>query len=459
MKNIPPSLLNKLLERLQVSATDANPMIRLISTQATVNTLLTEPIHEDVPAGFGDVTLRQLPGEDTPSLAFAVCIDNGIANVYQRNFPAYMDHPWVCLWTLGAAKDVAIEFDGVWGLEPRYRWYVLKTQELPLIFWVDLTDNLYVQKWQDESTRILLAESVSQISACRGWQSIFELDLDQGLIIGYIKSGSVYYRALCTQDTGEQFWESERAVPEFSSGNTSISVFRTNDYRVGFITEHNGQIKWLLSHRNYVGMAARPESVHVQIQDVSLYITPFIPAAGETGEQVGAAVRDPYLLLYTPEQDLQLCVTSTQRVTQTQVKLILSQPLTTFTAELANSLTLTPERAVTGLDYDGLQQTLLITYDSPVLPSLDITIASEENRSVRFGTYSGQSSPWPVMTVLLQGGPGEAVTNEVLILSTDSLNLSVAVLNTKYGYAPGETLAVQTEGSTLTQIPIGIYPI
>jgi hypothetical protein len=459
MKTIPPSLLNKLQERLQVPATDANPGIRLVSTQATVNTLLTEPIREGVPAACGDVTLRQLPGEDTPSLAFAVCIDHGIAKLFQRNFPAHLDHPWVYLWTLGDAKDVAIEFDGCWSLEPQSRWYVLQTQELPLVFWVDPADTLYAQHWQDENTRVLLAEGVSQISACRGWKSIFEPDLDQGLIIGYLKSGNVFYRAFCTQATGEQFWESERAVPELLSGNTSISVFRTNDYRVGLITECNGQMQWLLSHRNYAGMAARPESVHAQLQDFSLSLAPFIPMETEGCEHLDVIIRDPYLLLYTPEQDVALSVTSTQRVSGTQIKLVLSQPLTVFTPELTNSLSVTPERIITGLDYDAEQQALLISYDLPVLPSVDITVDSQENRSVRFGTYSGQSSPWPAMSVLLQGGPGEAVTAESLALSTGPVNVSVAALITKEGQTPGEALAVQAESGTLTQIPVGVYPI
>lgn len=459
MKNIPQSLLIKLQEQFQVSATDANPSIRLISTQATVNTLLTEPIHENIPSGFGDVTLRQLPGEKTPSLAFAICIDNGIAKLYQRNFPANMDNPWVYLWTLGDAKDVAIEFDGSWSLEPQKRWYVIETQELPYIFWVDLADNLYSQKWQDENTKVLLAEGVSQISACRGWQSVFDPDLDQGLIIGYLKSGNVFYRALCYQETGEQFWENEWGVAELSSGNTSICTFRTNDYRVGFISENNGQMKWALSHRNYIGMAARPESVNAQLQDISLSMAPFIPMETETTEHLDVTTGDQYLLLYTPEQDLQLFVTSTLRVSGTQIKLALSCPLTVFTPDLAFSLSVLPARTITYIYYDNLQQAIFISFDALILPSLDITITSEENRAVRFSTHSGQSSPWPAMTVLLQGSPEETITNESLVLSTDGIGLSILSLITKYGYTPNETVQIQTEGITLLQIPIGIYPI
>lgn len=67
MRYIPQALLNKLQECFQVKAYDAQPNLRIVATQATVNTLISEPIHEDIPSGFGDVAIRQLPNEITPS--------------------------------------------------------------------------------------------------------------------------------------------------------------------------------------------------------------------------------------------------------------------------------------------------------------------------------------------------------------------------------------------------------
>lgn len=269
MKNIPQSLLNKLQKRFQAAATDANPAIRIISTQATVNTLLTEPIHCDIPAEFGDVTLRQLQGEKMPSLAYAICIDDGIAKIYKRDFPANLDKPWDYLWTLGAAKDVAIEFDGVWVLETEKRWHVLETSEYPYIFWVDGSDNLYVQYWQDDTTRTQLASSVSQISSCRGWQSSDIPEQDQGLVIAYLKNGVIFYRAYCTQQAGDVIWEEERSIPQYSN-ISALSVFRTNDFRLGFVFEITSSMYWLLTKRTYAGQSVRAESFYSVVCDAVL---------------------------------------------------------------------------------------------------------------------------------------------------------------------------------------------
>ena len=94
MRYIPQALLNKLNEKLHVEAKDAQPNLRIVATQATVNTLISEPIHDDIPSAFGDVAIRQLPNENTPSRAYALCIDSGIAKIYERYFPADLDNPW-----------------------------------------------------------------------------------------------------------------------------------------------------------------------------------------------------------------------------------------------------------------------------------------------------------------------------------------------------------------------------
>ncbi len=264
MKFIPYELKQKLLKNLQVQSTDANPALRVVATQSTTNTLLSEIIHKDIPAAYGDVAIRQLEGEKEPSLAYCLCLDNGTATVYERQFPAYMDNPWSYLWTLGAATEVAIEFNGTWEINASKQWYYLRTEETPYLFFVQ-SGTLYVQKWQDATSRVPLATGVSEISACRGWQSSDEPLLDQGLLIGYLKGGEVYYRALCLQESGELLWETERQVSELGRGNTSLCVFRTNDFRIGFICENSGAFKYVLSSRTYAGQSVRSESVYSQV--------------------------------------------------------------------------------------------------------------------------------------------------------------------------------------------------
>ena len=68
MRTIPYELRQRLLKDIQTKSTDAEPQLRVVATQSTTNTLLSEIIHKDIPASYGDVAIRQLAGEKEPSL-------------------------------------------------------------------------------------------------------------------------------------------------------------------------------------------------------------------------------------------------------------------------------------------------------------------------------------------------------------------------------------------------------
>ena len=225
MRNIPTAMRLKLLNRIKAAANESEPSVRVIATQASRNTLLTEPIHEDIPAALGDVALQQTAGKTAIELAYAICLDDGVAKIYRRNFPAMMDYEWDYVWTFGNAEDVATEFDGDWTMDGSKDWYYLVTEQYPYIFTVEGGD-LYVQKWRDTSSRLKLAENVSSISACKGWHDYTNLDNDQGLIIGYIKGGEVYYRALAYSTViSDRVWENEHKVTDLGTGNSNLSGF------------------------------------------------------------------------------------------------------------------------------------------------------------------------------------------------------------------------------------------
>lgn len=266
MRAIPAALRATLLDRFKAEGLNNEPRLRLVAKQTTGHTLLSEPIHEDIPAGFGDVAFRQLEGEPEPSLAYAVCIDNGIAEVYTRQLPSDLDSPWTERWRYGSASDAAIEFNGVWTLDVSKEWYYLKTDEFPYLFTIE-GGELYVQHWINSATRTPLASGVSAVSVCRGWQSSDDPLIDQGLIAGYIRDGKVYYRALCYQEDGSLFWETEREVTELGTNNTYLSVIRTNDFRVGFLTEvgNGADMRLVLTGRSYAGQSVRPETVLAEV--------------------------------------------------------------------------------------------------------------------------------------------------------------------------------------------------
>lgn len=261
MRAIPAALKAKLLDRFKAESLGNEPRVRVIAKQTTGHTLLTEPIHENIPAAFGDVAIRQLAGESEPSLAFAICVDNGIAEVYSRKLPSNLNAEWILHWKYRTAEDAAIEFNGSWQMDASKEWYYLQTERYPYLFTIE-SGELYVQHWTDETTRTHLASDVSNIAVCRGWQSTDDPTIDQGLIAGYIRDGKVYYRALCYQESGELLWETERAVTELGENNTSLCVFRTNDFRVGFLTEvlSGADTHMVLTGRSYAGQSVRPET-------------------------------------------------------------------------------------------------------------------------------------------------------------------------------------------------------
>jgi len=295
MRILPQNLKEKLLQNIQADSTNAKPNLRLIATQASMNTLISEDIHKGIPPNFGDVTIRQLEGEKTPSIAYAICIDSGIANVYKRNFPTDFEKPWIKQWEIGSAKEVAIEYNGIWTLDSKKKWYYLKTEEYPYVFYVDNSNILWVQYWNDSTTKLQLATGVTQISACRAWQSSDDLTLDQGLIISYVKGGIVYYRVFCTGQDGISLWETEREVTALGTGNTTLCVFRTNDFRVGFITENTGEIRYTLSKRTYAGQSVRPESVYSEIAGCEIIYTPI--------QYLSAFVADESTTSFVPTND------------------------------------------------------------------------------------------------------------------------------------------------------------
>ena len=262
MRKVPTVLKDKLLNKVKATDLNTMPDIRLIATQTTLNTLLSEVIHEDEREAKGDVCFRQMEGEGEITIAYAICIDEGMAKVYKRDAPKNFMNKWELLFDYRRASDVAIEYNGEWKMDAGNEWYYLRTEEYPYIFSIENND-LYVQKWRDENTRFLLASYVANVTVCKGWQSSVDRKLDQGLVVAYTRSGKVFYRTLACQEDGNIIWENEREVTEAGSGNTSLSLIRTNDFRVGFLTENNGEIQLSLTHRNYAGMSVRPETMHI----------------------------------------------------------------------------------------------------------------------------------------------------------------------------------------------------
>ena len=467
MKNIPQALLNKLLDVAQVKSNDSAPSLRVIATQSTANTLLGETIHDNRPSAFGDIAIRELVGESEPSRAYAVCVDSGIAKVYERHFPADWDNPWQYVFTLGAAKDVAIEFNGNWMLDAKSQWYILKTQETPLLFWVGLDDILYCQEWDNVGTKITLDTNVSNISVCRGWRNSLIAGLDQGLIVGYLKAGKVYYRAFCYQDTGEVIWEPAHEIVELGTGNTSISVFRTNDFRIGFLVENAGQMKWTLTNRNYAGMSFRPETANAQVRDVVCLIedTRNLYVSNKGTDSAGVILDDLWFLQF-PTTAPTLTVTSCEKINvdskhASGFRLFLNLPISGVPSDYASFVTITPAMSVSSATYDSNLQAIILNVASNYLRSIDVNISILASRGGYYYKHPMQKNPLEV----LSGFVAREITNLYGYAGTDAASVSggsptLILVNAVFQNTLESEMATVTIPSvTLILVPVSSLPI
>jgi len=468
MRSIPAALRQKLLNRFKADDTDSKPNIRLVATQTSINTLLSEPIHEDIAPALGDVAVRQMEGENSLSRAYAICLDDGIAQIYTRRFPAGFDFKWEYLWTFGAASDVAMEYNGVWRMNAAQEWYYLQTEEYPYIFTVE-GGNLYVQHWDDVSTRTLLAEGVTQISSCKGWQSSVDIDLDQGLIIGYLRGGAVFYRAFCCQSDGSYVWEGEHEVTELGVGNTTLSVIRTNDFRVGFLTENAGNIQLVLTHRNYAGMSVRPETVHINTANARAWLPDIRRYYGYENENAELRAELPYLMLDELPGSPEIAVDRVEKLNREEgfacygFRVFLDKPLngTPDPAFLAGCRVSASNITVTSCEYDSALQALVLLTSADIRRTLEVTITISEHRS--FWYYRLQDQKWflPGLTAVAEA---EAIyhygyENETASVSTLDANgwIDDAVFTSLFDEPSYADICISV--STMALVPVSTLPI
>lgn len=467
MRSIPAALKEKLANRFKVENTDSMAKLRVVATQTSVNSLLSEPIHEDISPAFGDVAVRQAAGDPDLSLAYAICLDDGTAKIYKRKFPAGLEYPWEYQWTLGAATDVAIEFNGVWKMNAEKEWYYLQTEEYPYIFYVR-NGNLYVQVWRNNDNATLLATGVSQISACKGWQSSVEPDLDQGLIIGYLKNGSVYYRALCCQENGSYVWEAEHEVSTLGTGNTTLSVIRTNDFRIGFLTQNNGRMLLALTHRNYAGMSVRPETVHINASNVRMWISDITELDTLNKEYASGNTTYPYVLLDELNTE-EISVASVEKMNRDTgfvcygFKLHLTKPLfgsidTGFPVKCNLSVS---GVTITSASYDSEEQALVLYTSADIRRTVAVTITMPEYRSLWYHKLGTQRWFLPTLSAVATAETVDFQTyeNETAAISIVSTRTWIDEAVFIDCYQPAHTAVITVVASSVSLQPVSTLPI
>lgn len=219
----------------------------------------------DIDAHITDLTVKRLLSDNSPSQLFAVGIEDGNARVRSRPIKGGADVVWEPLYEVGPAKTAAIEFDGIFSLVNGTKT-TLYTDDLPYLFWTDLSDTLWTQYGDDDTSREKLADNVISISACRAWNSIEFPEIDDGLIVAYIKTdGSVAYRTRVGKALGFAYWDPEEVIEEAGVGNTAVHVHRLNDYRVGFSVA--GCNKQFISTRSLLGQGIKASYVEYKMKN------------------------------------------------------------------------------------------------------------------------------------------------------------------------------------------------
>jgi hypothetical protein len=261
MRTIPAELLNRLKKKWQGTAENANPGMKAYLSRGLINELFkVYTIQEGENVEAVDVTVSRPETEADPSEVYAICLDSGVASVKSKPLPYDELVPWISEFQVSSGvADTAIEFNGYWKYNFDENRFNFITEEYPWIFYI-VSGTLKAQYWQDEP--ITLSTDVSVIAAIRGWvPANGETSNDQGLIVAYIKTdGHVYYRNYCIQEDEQVLWESEKQITAFTGTVSNLSLFRTNDFRIGFIAEISGELYWVVTERNYAGMSVPPDT-------------------------------------------------------------------------------------------------------------------------------------------------------------------------------------------------------
>lgn len=268
MREVTSSMNDKLKSSQQTPATKSDPRMSVKVSRARTTVMdsdywTVETIREMPNLGDVSVAPRRFKAYGSPNRIYEIHVEDGIVKTAIREYPDKLKVGWKEQFSIGPGSAVAIAFDGYW--EEYRRTWRLVTDEKPWIFWVDGSQILWRQLWDEESTRFQLDTQVAYVRSIRAWKNRFFLAQDQGIVAAYIKTdGSVWYRNYCQQADGSRLWEPARPVTDFTGTAVSLNLFITNDYRMGFVIEDSlKQIHWLITPRNWAGMAIESSKIAV----------------------------------------------------------------------------------------------------------------------------------------------------------------------------------------------------
>ena len=304
MRSLPASLLAKIFKAQQTIHNNADPKMHLILQRMhryIERGALMDPttVMDESGAGSWDLDMRRPDHLKAPDKLYKIYVVSGQAHVARTDYVDALDVltspendqiQWEYLYAIGGTDtvDACLEFDGIWMpaskeaeicFDSPARWTMLTVGE-PWLFWVNSSGELWAQQGDDITTLNQLSTTgVTKVASVRGWKSVVDATSDQGLIVGYIQNGEIKYRNYCEQSDTTRIWESSKTVTTFDTTThpaVNLAVFRTNDFRSGFMAEINGEIYMAITTRNWSGMSVGAELIMASITDFDLELIPIM---------------------------------------------------------------------------------------------------------------------------------------------------------------------------------------
>ena len=208
-----------------------------------------------------DIAIRRPDMTQGVTEGLMVYIENGIAKVAGTKRPNTSITPWIYLYDAGPAEDVAIEFDMEWVKHHDGKYRPITIGE-PWIFRVH-KGQLLAQKGETTTPLILDTGNITKVDAVRGWYNLQRPWEDHGVVVGYVKDGEIWAIQYSMKESGFKTWGTPYRLTDLSNV-VELSVYRTNDYRVGVTaTTSSGETFNAVSERNWAGAGAVSETLYV----------------------------------------------------------------------------------------------------------------------------------------------------------------------------------------------------
>lgn len=273
MRDIPYSFNEKLHQRIQTKATQADPRpslwISRKTTQLTDSVFLESSVVAEGNISDCSIAVRHKRfGFESDSI-FMAYIQNGVAKL--RRSPTFTEmakHIWTDCDFQQPAEAVSIVFNGTMPKDTRNK-YEFITDEQPWVFWIN-AGAVYGQA-PDGTVHTLATENATGISAVRSmWSDVPSFDF--GLVLFMILNGDIYYRQLI-----KGIWYDAEALPSSAvpEGKTwvAITAQRTWDYRTVIMAKDSEGLLYEIFSQ-YGGMGSKGgEHLKISRIDVSGILT------------------------------------------------------------------------------------------------------------------------------------------------------------------------------------------